>query len=123
VSSGSVTADGLTQLVGSLGHAAEELADLTEPHHEATRLVVSAAAPNTPRRSGALAAATRTDASAKVGEIYNTSDHAVPTHWGAPAKNVRARPWLYDTLIGSQSKVVAVYEHHVETTLDDVKGT
>jgi hypothetical protein len=109
-------------LVASLSDASDGVADLTGPHREATSLVAGAAAPTTPRRSGVLAAGTRTDASPTVGNVYNSTPYAVPVHWGAPSRNIRARPWLIDTLTKVQGKAVAVYEKHVETTLDDIKG-
>lgn len=123
MSSAGVHADGLTQLVSSLDRASVELQDFTEPHRQATSLLVSAAAPSTPRLTGTLAAGTRSDASPKVGTVYNASDHAVPTHWGAPAKHIRAQPWLVETLTKVESRMVAQYEQHVETTLDTIQGT
>lgn len=122
MSSAGVRADGLTQLVSSLEAASEQLQDFTQPHREATSFLAGAAAVNTPRRSGALAAGHRADASPKVGTVANDRVYAGPIHWGWPARNIRAQPWLTDTLTRSQEQVVAPYAEHVQRTINTIRG-
>lgn len=117
-----MTANGLTQLVSSLDRASEELQDFTQPHREATSFLVGAAAPNTPRASGALAAGHRAHASPTTGTVYNDRVYAGPIHWGWKARNIRAQPWLTDTLTRSETRVVQPYAAHVHRTVDNIRG-
>lgn len=117
MATGGVSIDGLTQLVSSLDRASEELVDFTEPHRDAMRVLVSAAVPNTPRRSGALAAGHRIDATPTTGAVVNDRVYAGPIHWGWPARGIRAQSWLTDTATRLESKLIKPYEDHVDSVV------
>lgn len=105
-----------------MDRASTDLQDFTQPHREATSFLVGAAAPVTPRRSGALAAGHRTDASPTTGTVYNVKVYAGPIHWGWRRRNIRAQPWLTNTLTRTQERVLKPYADHVESVVGDIKG-
>lgn len=95
-----------TQLAG-LG---VELADLDDSNTEAGRVVLAATRP--PRASGYLAASVAADVSANGVVFASTARYWTFVHWGAPRRNIQARPFFRDAVRASETDVLAVYAQH-----------
>ena len=80
----------LEQLARDLHAAGIKLAELDPVNTEAGRVVHAAARP--PRRSGVLAASLQADATAQGVVFGSTARYWTFVHWGAPRRNIRARP-------------------------------
>lgn len=108
----------LRQLGDQLHAAGVELEALDPANSEAGRVVVAAARP--PRRTGALAAGQRADATREGVTFASTARYWTFVHWGAPRRNIRARPWFSEALKASQDRVLAVYAEHAQQTIDKI---
>lgn len=106
----------------------------------AAQLVVRAALPNVPVRSGRLkssvkALASQTSGSVKAGKA--TVPYAAAIHWGEGAgninhttggsvrrvnRNVRGRPFLWEAADAMLGQVVEAYEGEIDQLLDGVRG-
>lgn len=120
-----VRVDGLRTLKRNLKAAGVSLQDLKEAHAEVAALVVRAAAPRAPRRTGALLASTRgsgTQAAAVVRAGRAAVPYAGPIHWGWPARGIKAQPWLYDAAQASQEEWTGKYLAALKTIIDDIEG-
>src|SRR4051812_30386364 len=92
-----VKVEGARQMRKSLKAAGEDLSDLKEASYQTGLLIASAAAARAPVASGRLAATIRPARSVSGVTIRAGSAsvrYAGPTHWGWPARNLRARPFL-----------------------------
>jgi hypothetical protein len=119
------TVEGLRTLRRSLKAAGVSLQDLKDAHAQVAQLVVSAAAPNAPHRTGALAASTRgsgTQSAAIVRAGRASVPYAGPIHWGWPSRHIKAQPWLYDAAVASQEQWTGVYLTALQHIIDDIEG-
>lgn len=120
-----VQVDGLRQLVRTLKAAEEDLDDLKAANQRASSIVLDAARPTTPRRTGALAASGRVNkATGKANVLFGNArvPYAPPIHWGFPARHIAANPWVMAAAQQSQSSWLAAYEADLQRVLDSVKG-
>lgn len=108
----------LDQLERQLRAAGAELDALEPSNREAGRVVLAAARP--PRRSGALAASLRADVTGRDIVFASTARYWTFVHWGAPRRNMRARPWYPEALQHSRDDIVAVYAKHAADTLKQI---
>lgn len=115
-----VEVDGADQLARTLHQAAQDLGDLTALHDQLGDILVAAASPLTPRRTGALVAATTAIAAPAETALVNTAGHAIPVHWGNRGRP--ARPFLRDAALRTHREQLAAAETHVQKILDNVKG-
>jgi hypothetical protein len=120
-----VEVEGLRQLRRSLKAAGLSLQDLKDAHAQVAQLVVRAAAPRAPRRTGRLvatdrAAGTQTAAIVRAGRA--SVPYAGPIHWGWPARHIPAQPWLYDAAVQSREEWTGLYLHALEDIIDKVEG-
>lgn len=114
-----VDADQLDQLARQLHAAGVQLVDGLEPvNTEAGRVVDAAARP--PRRTGTLAASSRSDATAHGVTFASTARYWTWVHWGAPRRHIKARPWLLEALDRTRTEVLAVYAAHATDTLKKI---
>lgn len=121
-----VEVDGLRNLRRTLTAAGVSLQDLKDAHAEVARVVVRAAEPHTPRRTGALAASlrgsgTQTAAVARAGRA--AVPYAGPIHWGWPRRHIKAQPWIYDAAVASQDQWTGTYLSALEHIIDSIEGT
>lgn len=107
----------LDRLARELREAGHSLSDLEAANAEAGRVVLTASRP--PRASGQLDASLTADASAQGVTWASTARYWTFVHWGAPRRNMAARPWFLQALQADQAAVVAVYSQHVT---DSLKG-
>jgi hypothetical protein len=117
--------DGLRTLRRTLKQAGVSLADLKDAHNQVAQLVVRAAEPAAPRRTGALAASMRgsgTQAAAIVRAGRASVPYAGPIHWGWPSRHIPAQPWIYDAAQNSQDQWTGLYLAALEKIIDEIEG-
>jgi len=85
---------------------------------DAGRGVGAAARP--PRRSGALAASLRADASRTGVAFASTARYWTFVHWGAPRRHIKARPFYVEAVQASRERIAAIYAEHVTDTIREV---
>lgn len=120
-----VEVDGLRTLQRTLKRAGVSLQDLKDAHAEVAALVVRAAEPGAPRRTGALAGSTRgsgTQAAAIVRAGRAAVPYAGPIHWGWPRRGIKAQPWLYEAAVRSQDEWTGTYLAALEQIIDSIEG-
>lgn len=117
--------EGARTLRRTLKAAGVGLQDLKDAHAEVAQLVVRAAAPHAPHRTGALAASTRgagTQSAAIVRAGRSSVPYAGPVHWGWPKRHIKAQPWLYDAATAAQEQWTGVYLRALEHIIDKIEG-
>lgn len=120
-----VEVDGLRTLRRDLKAAGLSVEDLKDAHAEVAQLVVRAAAPNAPRRTGALAATSRgsgTQGAAVVRAGRAAVPYAGPVHWGWPSRHIVAQPWIYDAAVRSQQQWTGAYLRALEHIIGKIEG-
>lgn len=109
-------ADPVARFAHQLAAAADELADLTDAHGEAGRIVLAASDP--PRRSGALAAGQTVRVAEWGAQLVSTVRYWTFVHFGAPRAGVRAQPWIAQAVDRTTDQVVEVYAAHARAALN-----
>lgn len=120
-----VEVEGLRTLRRSLKAAGLSLADLKDAHAHVAQLVVRAASPGAPHRTGALAASTRgsgTQSAAIVRAGRASVPYAGPIHWGWQARHIAAQPWIYNAAVRSQDQWTGTYLRALEHIIDKIEG-
>jgi hypothetical protein len=102
------------RLAATLKAAAAKVADLTDTHTAAARLVIVAAAAKAPRRTGRLAAGHRPDVARAGYTITNVMQYAAPVH--------AARPWLTQAIAATTDDQTALYRAELETIADTIES-
>lgn len=122
---GSVRVEGARQLRRTLKRAGDDLGDLKDANKRAGDIVANAASRSAPRRSGALAGslrASRAAASATVRGGGARIPYANPIHWGWPARNIKAQPFLSDAATSTQPVWLPAYEADVKRIVNRIEG-
>lgn len=117
--------DGLATLKRSMRAAGVSLQDLKDAHNQVAQMVVRAASPNAPRRTGALASSTRGtgQAGAAVVRAGRASvKYAGPIHWGWDKRHIKAQPWIYEAAIDSQDQWTGLYLRALQHIIDSIEG-
>jgi len=117
--------DGARQLRASLRRAGLSVQDLKDAHRAVAETVKAEAAPRAPRRTGRLAASVRasgTQSAAIVRAGKKAVPYAGPIHWGWPARNITAQPWLAETAQRTEHKWTATYLDALEHIIDTIEG-
>lgn len=121
-----VRVEGGRELRRTLRQAGDDLQGLKDAHAEAARIAATASADLAPRRTGRLAATIRSSGTKTAG-IVRAGRAAVPyagaIHWGWPARNITANPFISQGARDSEGRWIRVYEDAVATALQKVKGT
>jgi hypothetical protein len=117
---------GAKKMRKELKAAGLDLKDLREPHASASRTVALAARPDTPRLTGRLASTVRSSGTRTAGIIRAGNSVAVPyagpIHWGWPARNIKAQPWIYDAAERTQPQWLKDFEAEMNDALGRVRG-
>lgn len=108
----------LRQLADQLRAAGVELGELDPATAEAGRVVIAATRP--PRLTGQLANSLTAGLGAGGVVFASTARYWTWVHWGAPRRNIRARPFYPEALDRSTDDVLAVYADHARTALDKI---
>lgn len=120
-----VQVDGVRELRRTLRQAGDDLADMKAANQAAADIAAAAAKSRAPRRSGALAGDIRASGTKTAGIVRAGRarlPYAGPIHWGWPAHNITANPYLTDAAQATEPVWVPLYMKHIEQQLDKVKG-
>lgn len=121
-----VRVEGARELRRSLRKAGSDLQDLRDDAHRPVSTFVAAQArPAAPRLTGRLASsgrpgATKTSAVVRFGGAR--VPYAGPIHWGWPARNIKAQPWLADTVDRTMPAWSRMYEDAVARVVATIRG-
>lgn len=116
---------GAKELRKSLKKAGDDLGDLKDVNAAVGNMVVATASGMAPRRSGALAGSIRASRAAASITIKAGSarvPYAGVIHWGWPAHNIAANPFLSNAATSTESAWVALYEAELDKIIDRVEG-
>jgi hypothetical protein len=107
---------GEDRLQSTMAGAIKALGDIDATAAAAT---ITSAVPSTaPRRTGRLAGSFTSGK----GTITSPLVYAVPIHWGRPAHNIEANPFVYRAADHAQARWVADLEKSGQRICDDVEG-
>ena len=116
-----VEVTGAKELRRALRRMDDRVSDLKDVHDDAGALVASRGRAIAPHLSGALAGTVRHDrrvAGASVLAGRRTVPYAGVIHFGWPAHNIEAQPFLYEALEDSRDDVVRLYGLGIEVLID-----
>lgn len=116
----SVKVEGEANLVRTMERATAELPHLNT--EQAAKIITARSMTTAPRRTGRLAAGTRARRTAAGATITNAVVYAVPIHWGRPAHNIEANPWISRAADQSRSEWEHAIEHEAQRVGDTVRG-
>lgn len=111
--------DGVSELRRAASAAGRAVADTTRADADAAAAVGPRARSTAPRGdTGQTAASVSWGATADGFGVDVGVDWSVPLHWGAPANNQRARPWVAEAFTAGEPDVAAAYEAHLERAVE-----
>ena len=117
--------EGLDALVRTMRKAGVDISELKAAHIRAGQIVADRAAELAPRRSGKLAGSVRPAKQAKRARIQAGSAKVVygnPIHWGWPARNIEANPFISNAAQQTEPEWTKAYLEDVQAALDKVRG-
>jgi len=117
-----VRVEGADRLRATMRAAGLKLRDLSAVNRRTAAKVVTAAAPSTPRRTGALAASVRPQGTQRVAAARSTLVYAPVIHFGWPGHNIAAQPWLMDAAVATEPEWTGYYEDEIDKILNTVHG-
>ena len=120
-----IQVDGARELRRTLKRAGDDLGDLKDANQRAGQFVANAASQRAPHLTGALAGALRASraaASATVKAGGARVPYAGPIHWGWPAHNIQAQPFLSDAATDTEPQWLPMYEADIEKIVDKIEG-
>ena len=120
-----VTVEGLNRFVSTLKRAGVDLDDMKEANAKVGNIVAGAAESRAPRRSGKLAASIRSARQARRARVVAgraSVPYAGPIHWGWPARNITAQPFLTEAARATESQWFPEYVKDVQRIIDKVEG-
>ena len=118
--------EGAARLRRTLRSAGDDLSDMRDSaHRPAAAYVAQKAASSAPVKTGRLSAAGRPGAT-KTGAMVRWGGarvpYAGPIHYGWPRRNIRAQPFITDTVRSNQPQIEQLYNAAVEQILNRIKG-
>lgn len=121
-----VQVEGLARMQRTLRRAGQDIGDFKKLHREVGRIVSRAGKATAPRRSGALKRTVRAGATNRAATVRAGNKGGVPyagvIHWGWPAHNITAQPFLSDAATSTEAQWIGNYMQHIDSTLKKVKG-
>lgn len=120
-----VEVEGARELRRTMKAAGADLNDLKDVHQEVANFVASRSRSSAPSVSGRLAGSVRgnrAQASAVVKAGGASVPYAGPIHWGWPARNIAAQPWLATTAADTEPIWYEKYLAAVEVIVGKIKG-
>jgi hypothetical protein len=107
---------GEDRLASTMDRAAKQLSDIDTT--EAAAAIANRIPATAPRRSGRLAGSFTSGR----GTITSPLVYAVPIHWGRPAHNIEANPFVYRARDEAESQYLAALEKSGQKICDEVQG-
>lgn len=120
-----VLVKGAPELRKSLKRAGEDLSDLKDAHQAVGNLVANTASGIAPRQTGALAGSIRASRSHTYVIIRAGSagiPYAGPIHWGWPARNIQADPFIMNAAQSAEPEWTALYEREMVQIIERIEG-
>lgn len=120
-----IKVEGGRQIRSQLKAAGEDLSDLKDAHLSAAELVVRAAEPKTPRKTGRLAATGRAAGTATQAIMRwggGAVKQAGPVHFGWAERNIKPQPWATDTAQETEPQWTEIYFAKVQRVLAKIRG-
>lgn len=120
-----VEIEGARRLRATLKKAGYDISELKAPNRRAAEIVAGFATTSAPIKTGALKATVRPAATARAGIVragFKRVPYAGPIHWGWPARNIKAQPWLTTTAKATEPVWVPAYELHMRLVVQQIKG-
>ena len=105
--------------------AGADLADLKSVHAAVAELVAQKSRPRAPRRSGRLAATVRGNRAAARSTVMAgraAVPYANPIHWGWPARNIKAQPWILETADDTETQYLKMFEAGIASVISKIEG-
>jgi hypothetical protein len=100
------------------------LKDLKDVHDDVGHVVASRARAIAPHLSGTLAGSIGNDRRVAGASVFAGSrrvPYAGPIHFGWPAHNIEAQPFLYEALEDSQDDITRIYTLGMEVLIDKLE--
>lgn len=120
-----IRVDGARELRATMKRAETDLNDLHEAHVAASQVVAKAGQAKAPKVTGRLAGTIR-GSGTKTAAIDRAGGarvpYAGPIHWGWPAHNITANPFLAEAAEETEPIWVPLYEDAVERVLETIRG-
>jgi hypothetical protein len=115
-----VTVVGETELLSTMARAEKALPDLDTS--DAATVILHAIPGTAPRLTGRLAGSFRTGTKDKRATITSPLVYAVPIHWGRPAHNIDANPFVVRAINQTETEWLHALEKSGQKICDGVKG-
>ena len=118
----SIELRGADTLAATCDSAAAHVADMHAASLEAARIIASAGAAEAPKLTGRLASSLRATSVRNTGTVTSPLVYAVPIHWGRPAHNIAANPFLMRAADRTETQWSRAYETELQRQADTVRG-
>jgi hypothetical protein len=109
-------------MAATAARAAREIADMSAGFEGAARVLASLSSDAAPRRTGRLAGSLRSAGGKGSATITSPLVYAIPIHWGRPAHNIAADPFIFTTARRSESQWLEPLEKDAQRIADGVEG-
>ena len=120
-----VHVEGLAELSRTMKRAGDDITELKDAHTRAAQIVADRATSLAPKRTGRLAGNVRTSKQVQRARIMAGSQavpYAGPIHWGWPARNIDANPFISNAAVDTQEQWLKAYQEDIQAALDKVRG-
>lgn len=120
--------EGGAKLRSTLRKAGLNMKDLTAVNRAAANVVLPAAksmAPVGDPKNGHIKTTVRIGATQRAGVVRagnKTRPYGGVIHWGWPARNIKAQPWIAEAAKSTEGKWLDLYWERLNKTIDSVKG-
>jgi len=118
----SVVVEGARELRATTSRAASELSRMDTADKRAGAYLAQRAKGLAPRVTGRLAGSIRAGQTKDAATVTATAVYAGVIHWGWPARNIRAHPFLVDALSAGEPTVASIYMDEVTQIVYTIKG-
>lgn len=125
-----VKIEGMRNLRRTLKQAGDDLTELKEVNKAAAEIAATRAKGWAPIVSGQLAATVRSSGTKTAGIVRAGNNrksstgvpYAAPIHWGWPARNIKANPFLSYSAQATEPRWLKLYENYIDKTLGKIRG-
>lgn len=125
-----VQIEGMRSLRSTLRKAGDDLTELKGVNAAAAGIAAGRAQSWAPVRSGALAASVRSSGTKTAGIVRTGNNrksasgvpYAGPIHWGWPARNIKANPFLSYSAQATEPAWIKLYTDYLDKTVGKIKG-
>lgn len=116
---------GTRRLQATLQRAAAGMDELKDIHRQAAELAAARARAIGPKRTGRLVGTVRVSGTKRAGVVRmgsKATPYAEPIHWGWPARNIKANPFVSIAAQETEPAWTQLYEQRRDELLNQVEG-